>query len=137
MVLPDQNKTSFMDAREVLRKLRFTSGDPFSLVNAPCYLQERLAEAAGEVHFELQDQSPFTVLVVRDREDFEKWFEGTINRAKPDSLFWLVYPKGTGQFASDINRDSLWKAMEPLGYRPVSMIAVDEDWSAMRVRPLV
>lgn len=126
-----------MDAKEVLRKLKFNTGLSFSLVNAPCYLQEQLAAAAGEVHFELQQDSPFTVLVVRDRADFDKWFERTIKASEKDGLFWLVYPKGTGQFASDINRDILWKAMEPMGYRPVAMIAVDDDWSAMRVRPLL
>lgn len=121
-----------MNAKEVLRKLRFRPGEVFLLVNAPCYLEEQLA--AEEVHFEMQSGSPFTVLVVRDRNDFDKWFEKTISASKNDSLFWLVYPKATGQFAADINRDILWQAMAPLGYRPVSMVAVDDDWSAMRIR---
>ena len=124
-----------MDAKEILRKLWFKAGETFSLVNAPCYIEEQLAAEAGEVHFEVQKDSPFTVLVIRDRKEFDEKFVKTIESVKEDSLFWLIYPKLTGQFSSDINRDTLWAAMQPLGFRPVMMIAVDEDWSAMRIRP--
>lgn len=55
-------------------------------------------------------------------------------RADEESLVWLVYPKGTGRVATDISRDRGWDAVTALGYQGVAVVAVDDDWSALRVR---
>lgn len=76
----------------------------------------------------------FTLLFVTNKEEMNKWFPKVIKRIVPDSVFWLAYPKGRSKIKTDINRDKLWELMKPLGYRPVSMVSIDETWSAMRVR---
>lgn len=57
-----------------------------------------------------------------------------IHSLKPDALLWLAYPKSTSKVKTDVNRDRLWKAIEPTGWRPVRMVALDDTWSAMRLR---
>ena len=52
--------------------------------------------------------------------------------AKPEYL-WFCYPKGG---RADINRDSLWPMVAEHGLRPITQIAIDETWSALRFRPL-
>ena len=47
--------------------------------------------------------------------------------------FWVVYPKGN---RADINRDTLWPILAEYGFRPITQIAVDEVWSALRFRLL-
>ena len=47
--------------------------------------------------------------------------------------FWVAYPKGN---RADVNRDSLWPLLAEHGFRPISQVAVDETWSALRFRPL-
>jgi hypothetical protein len=50
------------------------------------------------------------------------------------AYLWIAYPKGG---RADINRDSLWPIVaERLGMRPITQIALDETWSALRFRPL-
>jgi hypothetical protein len=49
------------------------------------------------------------------------------------SVFWVAYPKGN---KTDINRDSLWPILGDYSMRPISQVAVDETWSALRFRPL-
>jgi hypothetical protein len=46
---------------------------------------------------------------------------------------WLLYPKGN---RIALNRDSLWALMADYGVRPITQVAVDEVWSALRFRPL-
>ena len=46
---------------------------------------------------------------------------------------WVLYPKGN---KSDINRDSLWPIVGEFGFRPITQIAVDDTWSALRFRLL-
>jgi hypothetical protein len=46
---------------------------------------------------------------------------------------WILYPKGG---RADINRDSLWPLVAVHGLRPITQVAIDETWSALRFRPL-
>jgi hypothetical protein len=47
--------------------------------------------------------------------------------------FWVAYPKAN---RSDINRDSLWPILAEFGMRPISQVAIDDVWSALRFRAL-
>jgi hypothetical protein len=58
-----------------------------------------------------------------------------ISAVQPDGLLWIAYPKGGSGIQTDLNRDRLWHALEPTGWRPVRQVALDEVWSAMRLRP--
>jgi len=49
------------------------------------------------------------------------------------AALWIAYPKA-GQ--SDLKRDTLWPMLRPYGLRPISQIAIDDVWSALRFRPL-
>ena len=48
-------------------------------------------------------------------------------------ILWMAYPKGG---RADINRDSLWPMVAVHGLRPITQVAIDETWSALRFRPL-
>jgi hypothetical protein len=48
-------------------------------------------------------------------------------------VIWVAYPKAN---RADLNRDTLWPDLGEYGMRPVSQVAVDEVWSALRFRPL-
>jgi hypothetical protein len=52
-----------------------------------------------------------------------------------DAVLWFAYPKGTSKkYNCDFNRDTGWNAFGTLGFEPVRMVAIDEDWSALRLR---
>jgi hypothetical protein len=46
---------------------------------------------------------------------------------------WIAYPKGN---RADINRDSVWPILAERGLRPITQVALDDTWSALRFRPL-
>jgi hypothetical protein len=48
-------------------------------------------------------------------------------------ILWIAYPKGN---RTDINRDTLWPLAVDYGLRPITQIAIDEVWSALRFRPI-
>ncbi|HEX4447997.1 MAG TPA: hypothetical protein VH044_14715 [Polyangiaceae bacterium] len=54
--------------------------------------------------------------------------------ASAASSVWIAYPKGTSGLATDLNRDRLSDAVDRAGLRSVTLIALDETWSAMRFR---
>ena len=53
--------------------------------------------------------------------------------ARGDRL-WMLYPKRAGRIQTDISRDNGWQPMLELGFVPVSQVAVNDDWSALRFR---
>ena len=52
-----------------------------------------------------------------------------------DVLFWACYPKLSSALKSDINRDVIFHTAQRFGLRPVTQVAIDQTWSAMRLRP--
>ena len=54
---------------------------------------------------------------------------------KGDGLIWFAYPKGTSKkYKCEFNRDSGWAELGKHGFEPVRLVAIDEDWSALRFR---
>jgi hypothetical protein len=123
-----------LDLEAVLRKLRHKREYKSVVLNAPDSLAPEF-EGAGFPGRMESDDYEFTLLFVRNKEETLNNFRPTVERIKNDSVFWLAYPKGTSKIETDVNRDKLWRMLEPYGYRPVSMVAIDSDWSAMRLRP--
>lgn len=54
---------------------------------------------------------------------------------KPGGVLWLTYPKLSAKVPSDLTRDRGWDVVTSAGYEGVSMIAVNDTWSAMRFKP--
>jgi hypothetical protein len=55
-------------------------------------------------------------------------------RVKPDGLLWVAYKKGGTKAGTDLNRDILWAAVGEHGLVGVSLVALDDTWSALRFR---
>ena len=55
--------------------------------------------------------------------------------AAPGGLVWFAYPKKTGRIRTDINRDQGWEPLTERDWLPVTQIALDGTWSALRFRP--
>jgi hypothetical protein len=57
-----------------------------------------------------------------------------LDRVAGDKLLWIAYPKGGSKKGTDLNRDLLWERMQPHGLVGVTLVALDDTWSAMRFR---
>jgi hypothetical protein len=82
---------------------------------------ERPGEAATAIAFG-DDAAGVRRILDRDAEELKR-----------TATFWVAYPKAN---RADINRDSLWAILADYGFRPISQVAIDEVWSALRFRPL-
>lgn len=72
---------------------------------------------------------------MRNRAELEQLGQAAFQAVKYDGLLWVCYPKQTAKVETNLNRDILWKLIEPRGLRPVTQIALDATWSALRFRP--
>lgn len=71
--------------------------------------------------------------VIRTRDELLARYAEQLPVAAGARAVWVVYPKGG---RADVNRDVVAGEARAYGWRGVSNIAVDDTWSAVRVRPL-
>lgn len=53
----------------------------------------------------------------------------------PDGLVWISYPKGSSKMQTDLTRDKGWEPLEVADLMWLSLVAVDDTWSAFGLRP--
>ena len=53
---------------------------------------------------------------------------------RADAILWLAYPKLTSKLAGDLSRDVIHEWAPSHGLDTVSQIAIDADWSALRLK---
>jgi predicted SnoaL-like aldol condensation-catalyzing enzyme len=78
----------------------------------------------------------FVQFFATKKAEIEKSRKKVLESADPGALVWISYPKKTSGVKSDLSREEVWAAMEGTGWRPVSQIAIDAVWSALRFRPI-
>lgn len=116
----------------ILKKLRFKDGKAY-ILNMPETCQS-LFEGA-DVSQKLPSGSIDQILLFAiDKKSLSKGVTKILPKLEDEALFWVAYPKKSGSVVSDITRDSGWDVLSEAGYDPVTQIAIDTDWSALRFR---
>lgn len=118
-------------------KLRVESGQKLLLWKAPDGYRELLGDLPDDASVSTQRRGSFDFvhLFVGSRADVERDAQKAVDAVKAGGLLWISYPKGGSGVETDISRDSLWQAMKPTGWRPVTQVSLDDTWSAIRFRP--
>ena len=79
-------------------------------------------------------EAEVVVQFVRNRGEYDSKIPPLLKAIREDAILWIAYPKLTSKLAGDLSRDVIHRESPALGLDCVSQIAVDEDWSAMRMK---
>lgn len=122
----------------IFKKLNYKDQPALVIINAPQSFVKDMQEMkslsristtvpAGEISF-------FLGFVTRQQE-VDALVEKVVPLLGKDALLWFAYPKGSSKkYKCEFNRDSGWTLLGKHNYEPVRMVAIDEDWSALRFR---
>ena len=125
---------------ELFKKLNLRPRLPVLLLNAPASFEPEVAALAGVTVLRSLEQGQdvrFALTFVITQEDLDAQAAALVAKAAGDALLWFAYPKQTSKrYRCEFNRDSGWGVLEAAGYQKVRMVAIDEDWSALRFRKL-
>jgi hypothetical protein len=121
----------------LFNKLNLGAHRDILVVNAPDSFAPELAALADvTIHRDAKRLTavPFALVFVKTFAEIEaavKW----LPRAVGDAVVWFAYPKGTSKrYQCEFNRDTGWAAVGAAGFEGVRLVAIDEDWSALRFR---
>jgi hypothetical protein len=77
----------------------------------------------------------FALAFVTTRAEVDAAMKQIAGKAAGDVVLWFAYPKGTSKrYTSEINRDTGWDSLQSADFETVRLVAIDQDWSALRFR---
>ncbi len=121
----------------LIKKLRIQPGQRVLILNPPEGYVASLGDLPEGV--ELSDVAEgkfdFVHLFVRDSAELDALRPAALEVLTYDGVLWISYPKKSAKVPTDLSRDVLWDLMGDTGLRPVTQIAIDAVWSALRFRP--
>ena len=122
----------------LIKKLLIKPGMRLAILNPPAGYVEHLGTLpeGAQITHDAGGVLDFVQLFIKNRGEYERLGADALRAVKPDGLLWICYPKKTSGVESDLDRDVVWKMLEPTGLRPVTQIAIDDVWSALRFRPV-
>jgi hypothetical protein len=132
-----RNKEGIMAKATLAKKLRIQAGNRVLILNQPEGYTELLGDLPEGVTISNEPQGTydFVHLFVRSSSELKDLLPAAMEAAAYDGLFWISYPKQSAKVVTDLNRDVLWELMMETDLRPVTQVAVDPIWSALRFRP--
>ena len=122
----------------IFQKLNLKDQKQILVINAPESFEGELASLQDveiKRHLVEVTEIDFALVFVTRKAEIDELSPQLVAKARGDVILWFVYPKGTSKkFKADFNRDNGWDVIAAAGYQPVRMVAIDEDWSALRYR---
>ena len=128
-----------MSSKSVAQKLFIKAGERILILDAPKAFENALGSLPEkvEVHTAAQGQFDLIQCFAKTRPEMENLLPSLKEHLNEDGRLWIGYPKGTSKkYDSEINRDSIWHFARTIGMTAVSLIAIDQDWSTLRLKPL-
>ena len=121
----------------VFDKLNLKEQMQILVLNAPDSFEPELKTLRGVIQRDLKStgQMGFALAFVTKQKEVDTLGKAIAKKVQGDAVVWFAYPKGSSKkYKSEISRDSGWKVLGDAGFEPVRMVAIDEDWSAVRFR---
>lgn len=119
------------------KKMKIKAGQRIAVVDAPeGYLAQLGPLPPGvSVVQRLQGAFDWVQVFVKTQAQLERMAPKVVEALKPESLLWLSFPKGTSKIQTDLTRDRGWEGMKRFDLKWVTLVSVDETWSAFAMRP--
>jgi hypothetical protein len=120
-----------MSDKPLLERLQVKKDRRLAVIGAPdgLALLARPAQAQAA-----PDEAEVVLLFAADHAAFEALWPPLAARLRQDAILWLAYPKLSSPLAGDLSRDVVHRLAAAHGLDTVSQIAIDADWSALRVK---
>jgi len=140
LLVKGDSETEDMSTRTIAEKLHLKENQRFLLLNEPKDYRSRLVSLPSGVAIDNKIPASGTYDIVQIFITSFRELETTLARLKSllkaNGALWVSYPKLSSKAASDIDRDKIAEFAVSKGLRPVALFAIDDTWSALRLKPI-
>lgn len=125
--------------RNLLNKLNYKGQERIALINAEedfaLSLSNELKDVVVDREIDPRYPYSFIIIFVKSVSEVEHLTPMSLHNLMADGTMWFCYPKKSSKkYHSDLDRDHGWKTLIDSGLQGIRMVAVDNDWSALRFR---
>ncbi|MEL6142373.1 MAG: hypothetical protein AAFU67_12215 [Bacteroidota bacterium] len=123
----------------IFKKLNYKQQAQIVALNVPTSFESVLAEMEGEAQIlraaNVTDKIAFAIAFAIKQHEVDEAIAALAPKLKGDATLWFCYPKKSSKkYTCEFNRDTGWAKLGQFGFEGVRMVAIDEDWSALRFR---
>ena len=123
-----------MPESALAKKLKLKSGLSAAVINAPENYVDALQHNTA-LSPTLNGKFDWIQIFVRDKAELDGLAPKAAKALKPESMLWISFPKGTSKIQTDLTRDQGWEVLQALDLKWITLVSVNETWSAFALRP--
>jgi hypothetical protein len=125
-----------MPASSLATKLKLKAGQRAALVNAPRGYRTALGKIPSGMTFRGGTEGTYDwiQLFARNMAELRRLAPRAVRALGPEGILWVSFPKGTSPIQTDLTRDAGWEPLRGLDLKWVTLVSVNETWSAFAVR---
>ena len=131
MMAAETSRLKTMSDKPVAERLQVKGARRLAVIGAAPALDKMIGVKNSRA--EVGD-ADVVLLCVPGRAAFDAKLPGLLKKMRKDAILWIAYPKLTSSLAADLNRDVIRELAPKHDLDTVSQIAIDEDWSALRLK---
>lgn len=120
-----------MSDKPVAERLQVKGERRLAMVGASAALEKTVGAAKARADLARAD---VVLLFASDRAGLEGKLPDVLKTMQAAAILWVAYPKLSSGLAADLSRDIIHALAPGYGLDTVSQIAIDEDWSALRLK---
>ena len=115
------------------KKLQPKPGTRVAIANAPAGFS--LGKVPGvTIEKSLKRDLDSVMLFATTQKELKGQWSKALASVKQDGAVWVAYPKKNSGIESDLTGMQGWEATKGSDWNPVSMIGIDDTWSAVRYK---
>jgi hypothetical protein len=123
-----------MPDKTIAEKMYVKNAQALAVLNDGGEHDALLAQLPAERWVPEGESADWILLFARSRAELEQYLPAAWARLAPGGAVWVAYRKGGMKAGSDIHRDDIRHFAQTVGLDSVAMIAIDSEWSALRLK---
>ncbi|WP_224999790.1 YdeI/OmpD-associated family protein [Cesiribacter sp. SM1] len=124
-----------MEATALSAKLAIKPAEKTLFLNSPADLLPVLENIRHDTNAEGNAAYQNLLLFVHSQAELQQLAPVALASLAPGAKLWIAYPKKSSAIKTNINRDEGWEPIVKKGWSPVTQIAINNTWSALRFKP--
>lgn len=122
-----------MPESPLAKKMKLKPGLRAAVINAPENYLKELNDS--DISQKLGGKFDWIQLFAKNQKELDSLVLKTVKALRPNSILWISFPKGTSKIQTDLTRDKGWENVQALDLKWITLISVNENWSAFAMRP--
>lgn len=118
-----------------MQRLRLSKSDRILVLNAPKSFSEFEQYFTSDIDREIRGRAYRCVfLFCETRQQVDEILSEVLKATAYDALFWFCFPKNKKEEES-LDKNVVKDIFAPRDMEPVAQRTIDENWTALRIRP--